>query len=70
MSKLYTSGPRVKNVKIIHYWLKGYKCQHYAQVVPRVKNVKIIHYWLKGYKCQHYTQVVQELKMSKLYTIG
>jgi hypothetical protein len=28
MSKLYTSGPRGKNVKIIHYWLKGYKCQH------------------------------------------
>jgi len=34
---LYTSGPRVKNGKIIHYWLKGYKCQHYTQIVKREK---------------------------------
>ena len=41
MSTLYTSGPRVKNVKIIHYWLKGYKCQHYAQVVQELKMSKL-----------------------------
>ena len=37
VSKLYRSGPRVKNVKIIHYWLRGYKCQHYTQFAKREK---------------------------------
>jgi len=27
MSTLYTSGERVKNVNIIHKWLKGLTCQ-------------------------------------------
>jgi len=32
MSTLYTSGLKVKNVNVIHKWLKIYKCQHYTQV--------------------------------------
>ena len=65
MKKKTTSGTLIsrrietKNVNIIHKWLKGSKCQYYAQVVERlkmsilytsgqqVKNVNIIHKWIK-----------------------
>jgi len=34
MSTLYTSGPRVKNVNIIHKWLK---CQNNTLLVKRLQ---------------------------------
>jgi hypothetical protein len=37
MSTLYTRGSKVKNVNIIHKWVKGKKYQHYKQVVKRLK---------------------------------
>jgi hypothetical protein len=55
MSILYTSGQQVKNVNIIHKWIKISKLCTSGQ---KVKNVNIMHKWLKGYKCQHYKQVV------------
>ena len=56
----------VKIKKNTHYWLKGYWCQHYAQVVKRlkmsivctsgekVKHVNIMHKW--------FIQVVKHVK--------
>ena len=37
MSILCTSDQKIKNVNIIHMWLKYQKCQHYAQGVKRLK---------------------------------
>jgi hypothetical protein len=37
MSTFYTSIWMVTDVTILHKWLKGYKCQHYAQVVERLE---------------------------------
>ena len=55
VSTLYTSGPRVKNVNIIHKWLK---CQNYTLLV------------IKSYRCHHYTEEVKRLNISILYTSG
>jgi len=41
MSTLHTSGYNVKNVKIIHRWLKCKKCQDYIQVVKRLNMSKL-----------------------------
>ena len=37
MTTLYTINEKVKNVKTLHKWLKGLKCQHYALVANRLK---------------------------------
>jgi hypothetical protein len=45
MSILYTSGQQVKNVNIIHKWIKISKLCTSGQ---KVKNVNIIHKWSTG----------------------
>jgi hypothetical protein len=37
MSQLYPRGCKVKNINIMPKWLKGYKFQHYAEVVKMLK---------------------------------
>ena len=37
MTTLYPSGYKVKNVNIMHKWVRGEQSQHYSQVVKRIK---------------------------------
>ena len=50
-------------------WLKGKKCQYYAQVVKR-KTFQHYKQVVKSLKCQHYTQECKRLKIQIFYTCG